>query len=385
MDRPLLALCLAVRNEAASVLRTLESARGAVDSWLALDTGSTDDTRKIVGRFLIENAGGPGLFVEPFTDYAAIRNRAFALLAVHPNPAHWSLSLSADETLHGGAALRSFLAAYDGPDTAFNVRLLTEGASCLSARVRRTGSHWWYEGAVHEQLVDRVAQRDATSLPTIPGVYIEHRATDPERRLRRLREFDVPALTREIDDPAAEPARRAQSVALLAQTHEALASAGGEQGRHHAVLALGYYAWASMGGDPAQVEHAQLHFLDVANRLGIFEWEEMNRRLGAFLARNPRRPEVHLMLAAHTAKRPGAVLHAAWAALESGLIAAQIAEAARGAPANGMPTDPTCEWKAWHLVAECARVIGDEWRMRDAARRGMEAGGAMDTFKEYIG
>ncbi|MDP3767331.1 MAG: glycosyltransferase, partial [Dehalococcoidia bacterium] len=353
---------MVVKNEAPRIRTTLESARGTVDSWVVLDTGSTDGTVGIVDQFLCENGGGPGLFiVDKFAGYAPARNHAFKLHEENPNPACWTLTLSSDETLHGGDALRSFLASYTGPETAFNVELHTEGATCLSARVRHTGSDWWYEGAVHEQLVDRVAQRDATSLPTIPGVYIEHHATDPERRLRRMRDFDVPALTREIDDPATEPARRAQSVALLAQTYDALAAAGGERSAHDAVLALGYYGWrAEMGGDEGQVEFARLHFLDVANRIGLYEWEEMNRRLGGFLAKYPRRPEAHLMLAAHTARRNVS------AAMDSAMAAAQVAADVKGKPAQGMPVDPSCEWKAWQLVAECARALGDVGRMREA-------------------
>ena len=67
-------LCMIVKNEEDVLARCLRSAMDVVDEIVIVDTGSTDRTREIAGRFTSR--------VYDFTwidDFAAARNYAFSL------------------------------------------------------------------------------------------------------------------------------------------------------------------------------------------------------------------------------------------------------------------------------------------------------------------
>jgi tetratricopeptide (TPR) repeat protein len=81
-------LCIIARDEAATLAACLDSAAGAVDEIVVVDTGSRDDT------VAVARARGANVIEAPWTDdFAAARNLALA----HARGT-WVLSLDADET-----------------------------------------------------------------------------------------------------------------------------------------------------------------------------------------------------------------------------------------------------------------------------------------------
>ena len=96
--RPALSLCLIAKNEELMLPACLESIQNVVDEIIVVDTGSTDNTKKIAEQY-----GATVLDFEWIDDFAAARN--FALEASH---GRWILLLDADERLSegGGAAIR---------------------------------------------------------------------------------------------------------------------------------------------------------------------------------------------------------------------------------------------------------------------------------------
>jgi tetratricopeptide (TPR) repeat protein len=87
-------LCVIARDEAATLGRCLESAAGAVDEIVVVDTGSRDAT------VAVARAHGANVVEAPWTDdFAAARNVAL----LHATGA-WVLALDADETLTPDAA-----------------------------------------------------------------------------------------------------------------------------------------------------------------------------------------------------------------------------------------------------------------------------------------
>ncbi|MFT4039365.1 MAG: glycosyltransferase [Thermomicrobiales bacterium] len=112
MAGPTLVCLLPVRNGAADLPGFLASAAGYIDAVVALDDGSTDDTRAILQasplvRVLLENPPRPDYVG---WDDAGNRNRLLeAAAALEPE---WIISLDADERLPAddAAALRAFLA-----------------------------------------------------------------------------------------------------------------------------------------------------------------------------------------------------------------------------------------------------------------------------------
>ena len=110
-ERPLLSLCLIVRDEAERIGRCLDAALPIADEIVVVDTGSTDGTAAI--------AEAKGARVVPFVwidDFAAARNAALDAAR-----GDWILMLDADEVLERPrpARLRTLLA--EARDPAFTV------------------------------------------------------------------------------------------------------------------------------------------------------------------------------------------------------------------------------------------------------------------------
>lgn len=374
--RPLLGLVMIVKNEAPTIRATIENVHPFVDHFTICDTGSTDGTQDVVRAAMGDKPGL--LFEETFTDFATARNRVLDEEAKSANPALYTIMLSADEILLGGDKLRDFLTAYDGSESAFLVELRTERDASLSPRVLKSGSPWRYEGRVHERPVNRVDRVDPSL--RILGVTVEHRATDPERRLKRLIKYDVPAL-REIAAKSEEPAVRLRALLMLAETYELIAStkdraAPGGEWLHGMFLAMSLYARRmESGGDAAEVEQAQVHFLNVMESLNLYDDQEMLKRLGAI--EHSRMPEVHFMIASHIAKLDAQV------GFDRAIASARLCRDAL-ADLTTRPVNREILWKSHLIAAHCARALGKFDDAKKSAIEGVECGGTRALFQEFL-
>ncbi len=186
-DAGLLTLSMIVKDEEATIARTLRSVKPFVDRWVIVDTGSTDATRDVVRQ---EMAGVPGeLHEQPFVDFSTTRNCALDLAG---SSTEFILWLDADDALENGKALRSFLARErnaKGPDReAYYVRVHL-GITFDSARIVRARAGWRFRGVVHEVLTH--ADRSPPS-HRIPEVLIRHHpGRDSQERSRKRWERDV--------------------------------------------------------------------------------------------------------------------------------------------------------------------------------------------------
>lgn len=395
MARPLLSFVAIVKDEAANIRKTLESVRPFVDSWAVLDTGSVDDTPGIVCEAMRTVPGAFG--EEPFVDFATTRNRVLAIDSVAPvhggDPALFSIMLSGDETLEGGAELRAFLETKrDAKDGAYQVELRAVHANLVQSwtypRVLRTGAGWRYVGKVHEI---PVGPNGETTGPLIPGVRIVHALSDPERRTKRIREFDLPTLTEMVADESYSLAERAKAIFFLAQTHTTLAAhcnrqeAGGPW-LSHQMNAMALYwrcgqlmeASESPAHDHDKAMYSYFFYYHIADNIGLYTSQELLPRLEILAEAAPRLPEARFLLAKHAATLD--VRQGLFLAEE----AARVAEAARAAPSY-LPTDSRVEWMSLSIAAACAREMKAEQRMHELAARGVEVGGPVEVFQEFLG
>ena len=93
-DRPTICLNMIVKNEAPVIRRCLESVRPLIDTWVIVDTGSSDGTQDIIRSAL---ADMPGELVErPWVDFAHNRSEALRLARER---ADYTLIIDADDTL----------------------------------------------------------------------------------------------------------------------------------------------------------------------------------------------------------------------------------------------------------------------------------------------
>lgn len=393
MIKPLLSLVGIFKNEAHCIRKTLDSVKFIIDRWTLLDTGSTDGTQEIIQKTMWNVRGE--LYNELFVDFATSRNRVLELNTFvshgHDHTGkivveelnEFTLMLSADEVLHGGDVLRKFLEEHrDAEHGAYSIEMRSHGSRWFYPRILRTSAGWKYVGKVHEV---PIGPNGETHGPLIPGVYIEHTVSDFSRRYKRMREFDYPTLLKEVEDESLSLEARGQAMWFLAQTHEALADEkprvpGGPWLSHKMAAMALYQRRAELGGtDEKKVHYATFRYLNVAEQLGIFGHAEMLARLELLAEMEPNIPEVRYMIAAHAAAidvRRGAYLAE---------IAARVAREVREAPSSHLPTDGRVEWLSLKLAAECAKASGNTERAKKLAERAVnEAGGAHETFEEYL-
>ena len=102
MAKLLVVAPMIVRNEAENLPALFESARGLVDAWVIVDTGSTDNTIE-VARSL-----GATVIEDPWDDdFARSRNVVLSHAEeVHPD-ADWFIILDGDDRVENATGLRS--------------------------------------------------------------------------------------------------------------------------------------------------------------------------------------------------------------------------------------------------------------------------------------
>lgn len=395
MTRPLLAFLAILKDEAPNIRATLESVRHFIDSWVVYDTGSTDGTQKIVCDVL-ESVPGPGLFDGPFVDFATARNRVLKIHEEQPNPAIFTLMLSGDEVLQDGAAMRAFLEAHrDAPEGAYNVQMQSQARLWPYTRIFRTGAGWRYVGAVHEQPFGPTGVLSG-SLPLVPGARIVHTPSDPERKVKRLREFDLPTLSKIVENDDWTLEERAYAMMFLAETCTALAAEEpkGEDGKGvpggrwltYQMQAMSlYYRYAQLAEvptspafDEAKARYAAFMYLHIADKIGLFSSAELVVRLSGLVKAAPRLVEAHWLLAVHAAQidaRKGLYL---------ALQAAKVARDVRADPGL-VPTDARMEAMSLRVGAECARALGDKKKAHELAERAAAAGASRESMAELLG
>jgi glycosyltransferase involved in cell wall biosynthesis len=91
-------LCLIAKNEAHVITRCIESARPLIDYVLVVDTGSTDDTPRVVREYLKDKGLAGEVIHEPWRDFAYNRNVALSRMREHAE-IDYSLMLDADQVL----------------------------------------------------------------------------------------------------------------------------------------------------------------------------------------------------------------------------------------------------------------------------------------------
>ncbi|MCA9628782.1 MAG: hypothetical protein KC766_13985 [Myxococcales bacterium] len=281
-EKPLLALVMIVKNEAAGMRRTLESVKNCVDTWSILDTGSTDGTQDIIREVL---GALPGeLHSGPFVNFEATRNRALELAGER---AVFDLLLNGDDALREGEALRAFCEtrrhSQRAEDEAFQVRVRYSAELIHdSPRVVRASAGWRYLGVTHEILCH--PERDPP-LERVPGAWIEHDLRPEDDRTRRWEE-DLELLREDLERRPGDT----RSTFYLAQTYECLGRLEEAEETYQQRVAL--------GGWEEEVYESLFRLGRVAEARGV-SWAECQQRYLDAFAHSPYRAEPLFAVAWH--------------------------------------------------------------------------------------
>jgi len=171
MNTSTICLNMIVRDEAQVIRRCLESVRPFIDSWVIVDTGSTDGTQDLI-RALYADIPGE-LHERPWRNFGHNRNEALALAR---GKADYLLFIDADETLRAPAG-------YQWPrltHPAYFLHAEYAGTTYSRGTIVATRLDWRWTGVIHEFL----ESTPAVSFEQLdwPRIVVEHdgaRARDP--------------------------------------------------------------------------------------------------------------------------------------------------------------------------------------------------------------
>lgn len=344
----LLTLSMIVKDEEATIARTLRSVKPFIDRWVIVDTGSTDATREII---LAEMAGIPGeLHDKPFVDFSTTRNEALDLAGTATEFILW---LDADDELENGKALRTFMArerSIQGPDREVYYVRIRIGITFDSARLLRSRSGWRFRGVVHE-----VLSRPNCLPPAhrVPDVVIQHYpGADAVERSRKRWVRDVGLLEKSLaDDP-----NDARAAFYLANTLFWL--------HRYEEAEKAYLRRIALGGWHEEVFESRLTIAKIAAALNRPWLEVQSKYLDVHMLAPHRAEPLHAIAAHHDALKQHALTF---------LFARRGYELPFPKQDTLFVDEEVYTWKMADLVASSAFWIGEFAIGEEAARKAARA------------
>ena len=270
-------LCLIVKDEAHVIARCIRSVRPFITAWSIVDTGSTDDTERVIREELQDLPGA--LHHRPWVDFAT--NRTWSLELAR-EWAEYTLIMDADDVLDGESGVGLPPMTHD----CYDLRVDQGGVFHRRPHLIRSALPWRYEGVLHEALkLDRPFTRALWKGITYRWLGDGARSRDPAKYLR-----DVEVLQRAL---AQDPTNRrywfflGQSWLSADRQQEALAA---------------HRQRATMGGHAEELFLSLLQIGAILARTGAPEAEVHAAFLAAWEQR-PSRAEPLVYLAGYYKKR----------------------------------------------------------------------------------
>lgn len=225
---PHIALLIMVKNEKKRLHITLESVKDHVDSIVAYDTGSTDNTIEILREFSTRTGLPLHLKEGEFVDFSTSRNVSLDFADSIPD-VDFILLLDTNDELRGGEKLREFAQQeQDSDKTGFlccQEWWSGKYDKYYNVRFVKARSGWRYRGSVHEYMSNTNPGVPPTAFKVPPDVVLyQDRTQDDDKTGKRFKRDKVLLLKDHHDDPE-EPRTLfylAQTCACLNENDEAL-------------------------------------------------------------------------------------------------------------------------------------------------------------------
>lgn len=171
-------LNMIVKNESPVIARCLDSIKPFIDYWVIVDTGSTDETKKIIQETLKEIPGE--LHEQAWVNFGYNRNEALKLAK---GKGDYLLFIDADEQLEG------FFGTENLEKDVYLVTLRTckdPLSTCLRAFLINNHLSWQWQGVLHESL----KYEGERSFELLADLVLSaeskegHRSQDPQKHLK---------------------------------------------------------------------------------------------------------------------------------------------------------------------------------------------------------
>lgn len=171
--KPLISLCMIVKNEADTLARCLRSVRSIADEIIVVDTGSADSTVSIARSF------GARIISFPWNgDFASARNAGLDVAR-----GTWILVLDADEELDPGSKSELRVCAEHTEYEAFFVRIHNHKGTDRTSqtitvnpvlRMFRSRLEYRFSGIIHEQIAAVILQKTPAAAMHMSTVIVHH-------------------------------------------------------------------------------------------------------------------------------------------------------------------------------------------------------------------
>jgi hypothetical protein len=171
-----------VRDEESVIERALLSAIPWIQTYMIVDTGSTDRTKEVVRRVMTEADISGTIVDRPWVDFGHNRTEALQLCR---DKMEWAIMLDADDNLAGQVVPR---ATWDHLEVdAFAMRIRHDHIFHNRLQIFRVEAGWRYEGVLHEMPACSLKEPKVVMLP--PTVFMEtrcagYRSRDPQKYLK---------------------------------------------------------------------------------------------------------------------------------------------------------------------------------------------------------
>lgn len=151
-----LALLMMIKNEEKRIEVTFDSVKDFTNTFIILDTGSTDDTINICKRYCVKNNITLHLKQEPFVNFMISRNVSLDFADEVLKEERYLLLLDCNDELKNSNKLIEFIKTYKGICTGYYLKQQWWSGSNMDSyfNIRMVKSHngWRYKGVVHEYI-----------------------------------------------------------------------------------------------------------------------------------------------------------------------------------------------------------------------------------------
>ncbi|EIJ78037.1 glycosyl transferase family 2 [Bacillus methanolicus PB1] len=205
MKKPVISLCMIVKNEADCLPRCLQSVKDIADEIIIVDTGSTDETVKVAKNF------GAQVIMAPWQgDFSQARNAG-----LNRARGTWILFLDADEELDADDKEQLRICSEHLEFEGFFLQVHNHSGETLHSptatvnpilRMFRNRPEYRFRGYIHEQIVSSILDRQPNAAFHITAVKIHHygyagTAVANKDKIRRNLQLLEKALAEHPNDP----------------------------------------------------------------------------------------------------------------------------------------------------------------------------------------
>ena len=168
-NKQLMALVMMVKNEHLRLEYSFDSVKDFTDTFIILDTGSTDNTIDICRQYCKKNNINLYLKEEPFVNFEVSRNDSLdwadeALTKNGKKEERYLLFLDCNDELKSGPELMMFIHTYQGPATGYFLKQQwwsgNKFDSYFNIRMVKAHKGWRYKGVVHEYIRTNIKEYD---------------------------------------------------------------------------------------------------------------------------------------------------------------------------------------------------------------------------------